>query len=141
MPARLCDGKRRPHGTKWMMNRLDQDTDLSARRFAGLITGRYDVVNIIGYGSRARGTQRPDSDVDVAFDVLLETGLRVSPCRGGWRSGNIQKLTPTRNCLKTLHVKAYGFDESTARCNISGQDQESLRICPGAFTTPGRGRC
>ena len=82
------------------MNRIDHDTEKAVRRFLALIAGRYDVSGVIVYGSRARGTHRPDSDADVAvllrgehqrflsakldmadaaFDVLLETGILVSP--------------------------------------------------------------
>lgn len=82
------------------MNRLDHDTEQAVRRFLALISDRYDVAQAIVYGSRARGTHRPDSDVDVAlllrgeqqrflpakldmadvaFDVLLETGTLISP--------------------------------------------------------------
>ena len=82
------------------MNRLDHATDTAVRKFVGLIAGRYNIVGTIVYGSRARGTHRPDSDADVAvllagehrrflstklamadvaFDVMLETGIRISP--------------------------------------------------------------
>lgn len=82
------------------MNRLDQDTKEAIRRFLALIANRYDTAGAIVYGSRARGTHRPDSDADVAvllrgerqpflaakldmadtaFDVLLETGILISP--------------------------------------------------------------
>lgn len=83
------------------MNRIDHDTEEAARRFLALIASRYDMAEAIVYGSRARGTHRPDSDVDVAvilrgehrqrfltvkldmadvaFDVLLETGILISP--------------------------------------------------------------
>lgn len=70
------------------------------RRFLALISERYDMAGAIVFGSRARGTHRPDSDADVAvllrgehlrflttklamadvaFDVLLETGIAISP--------------------------------------------------------------
>jgi predicted nucleotidyltransferase len=82
------------------MNRIDRDTEEAVRRFLTLIASRYDMAGAIVYGSRARGTHRPDSDADVAvllrgehqrflsakldmadvaFDVLLETGILVSP--------------------------------------------------------------
>ena len=82
------------------MNRIDHDTEEAVRRFLALISSRYDLAGAIVYGSRARGTHRPDSDADVAvllcgehqrfltvkldmadiaFDVLLETGILVSP--------------------------------------------------------------
>lgn len=82
------------------MNRLDHATEHAVRRFLALIAGRYDMAGAIVYGSRARGTHRPDSDADVAvllngehqrllpttlamsdiaYDVLLETGINITP--------------------------------------------------------------
>lgn len=82
------------------LNQLDHDTEEAVRRFLALIAGRYDMAGAIVFGSRARGTHRPDSDADVAvllsgehqrflttklamadvaFDVLLETGINISP--------------------------------------------------------------
>lgn len=82
------------------MGSLDPDTEAAARRFLGLIDGKYPVAGAIVYGSRARGTHRPDSDADlavllhgphlplmrtalamgdVAYDVLLDTGINISP--------------------------------------------------------------
>ena len=82
---------------------LDRTTEEAVRRFLTLIASRYDMAAAIVYGSRARGTHRPDSDADVAvllrgehgehqrflaakldmadvaFDVLLETGILISP--------------------------------------------------------------
>ena len=83
----------------WASN-LDQATEHAVRRFLSLIADRYNIAGAILYGSRARGTHRPDSDADVAillsgaqqrlmpiildmadiaFDVLLETEILVSP--------------------------------------------------------------
>lgn len=82
------------------LDRIDHDTEEAVRRFLSLIASRYDMAGAIIYGSRARGTHRPDSDADVAvllngehqrflttklamadvaFDVLLETGVNISP--------------------------------------------------------------
>ncbi|WP_018952657.1 nucleotidyltransferase domain-containing protein [Thioalkalivibrio sulfidiphilus] len=82
------------------MKRIDRDTEQAVRRFLALIADRYDTAGAIVYGSRARGTHKPDSDADVAvllrgehkrfltakldmadvaFDVLLETGILISP--------------------------------------------------------------
>jgi predicted nucleotidyltransferase len=79
---------------------IDHDTEQAVRRFLGLIASRYDMAGAIIYGSRARGTHRPDSDADVAvllkgkhqrvlpttlamadtaYDVLLETGINITP--------------------------------------------------------------
>ena len=80
--------------------RIDHDTEEAVRRFLVLIAGRFELAGAIVFGSRARGTHRPGSDADVAvllggehqrflttklamadvaFDVLLETGINISP--------------------------------------------------------------
>ena len=82
------------------MHQIDLATERAVKRFLSLIADRYDTAGVIVYGSRARGTHRPDSDADVAvilsgkhqrflstklamadvaFDVLLETGINISP--------------------------------------------------------------
>lgn len=80
--------------------RVDRSTEEAVRRFLVAIADRYDTAGAILYGSRARGTHRPDSDADlavllngehqrvlpttlamadVAYDVLLETGINITP--------------------------------------------------------------
>lgn len=82
------------------MNQLDPITGRAVRRFYCLIANRYDIHEVIVFGSRARGTHLPHSDADVAiilrgepqrfvstklemadtaFDVLLETAVLISP--------------------------------------------------------------
>ncbi|MBK7354608.1 nucleotidyltransferase domain-containing protein [Propionivibrio sp.] len=82
------------------MKRIDPDTEEAVRLFLSLIAHHYDMAGALVYGSRARGTHRPDSDADVAvllkgehqrvlkttlamadlaYDVLLETGINISP--------------------------------------------------------------
>jgi predicted nucleotidyltransferase len=79
---------------------LDIGTVEAVRRFKSLIAERYNPTGMLVFGSRARGTHQPDSDVDVAvfldgehqryvttklamadiaYDVLLETGIDISP--------------------------------------------------------------
>lgn len=79
---------------------IDPATERAVRLFLRRITSQYDLVEAILFGSRARQTHRPDSDADmavvlrgkharflptklaladVAFDVLLETGIRIQP--------------------------------------------------------------
>ena len=76
-----------------------------ALAFLEKLRGRYDVAQVIMFGSRARGDHGPDSDLDlavvlngqrgdfvgvkldmadIAFDVMMETGLlvRVFPLWG-----------------------------------------------------------
>jgi predicted nucleotidyltransferase len=81
-------------------NALDPGTEDAVKRFLSRIAGRYDMAGALLYGSRARGTHRPDSDADlavllrgkrqrllpttlamadVAYDVLLETGINIAP--------------------------------------------------------------
>lgn len=81
-------------------NHIDHATEEAVRRFVDLIAGQYDTAGAIVFGSRARGSHRPNSDADVAvllsgehqrflttklamsdvaFEVLLETGINISP--------------------------------------------------------------
>lgn len=82
------------------ITRLDAATQRAISLFTQRIANRYDMAGAILFGSRARQTHRPDSDADVvillrgehqrflptklamadvAFDVLLETGVNISP--------------------------------------------------------------
>jgi len=82
------------------MNRIDPDTEKAVRLFLALLAPRFSMAGAIVFGSRARGSHRPDSDADVAvllqgehqramqttlamadvaYDVLLETGINISP--------------------------------------------------------------
>jgi len=82
------------------VNHIDPATRTAVTRFIERIAARYDIAGSILYGSRARGGSRPDSDADVAvllrgerrhllptkldmadtaFDVLLDTGILISP--------------------------------------------------------------
>ncbi len=82
-------------------HRIDHETEKAIRSFLTLLASHYNnIAGAIIYGSRARGTHRPDSDADVAvllrgehqrvlpttlamadiaYDVLLETGINISP--------------------------------------------------------------
>lgn len=81
-------------------SRLDPATILALRLFLAQVSARYAVSGAYLFGSRARGDFRPDSDADVAllllgpqgafldtkldladiaYDVLLETGIRIQP--------------------------------------------------------------
>jgi uncharacterized protein len=78
----------------------DVDTLAAAREFVRRASGRYSLRSAVLFGSRARGTHRPDSDVDIAivlrgqrgklmetslemadiaFEVLLETNVYIQP--------------------------------------------------------------
>ena len=79
---------------------LDPVTDKAAHVFVERLAGRFDVASAILFGSRARHQHRSDSDADVAvilhgakgpfldtklamadvaYDVLLETGVLIQP--------------------------------------------------------------
>ena len=81
-------------------HRIDAATQRAAKAFLTRLVRCYPVRGAILFGSRARGDYRPDSDADVAvllqgpagnfldtklemadiaFDVLLETGVRIQP--------------------------------------------------------------
>ena len=78
----------------------DSATTNAVRSFVTQAKGRFPVRSAILFGSRARGHFRPDSDADVAlvltgphgpfldtkleladiaYDLLLETGIRIQP--------------------------------------------------------------
>jgi predicted nucleotidyltransferase len=82
------------------MHTIDPNTEDAVHRFMGLIPSRFSVASAILFGSRARGTHDSDSDADLAivlngkpqpilktsldladlaFDVLLETGINITP--------------------------------------------------------------
>jgi len=79
---------------------IDRETANATRAFINLVASRYDLAGAILFGSRARNSHRPDSDADVAvllhgrpgrfvatklamadlaYDILLETGIRIQP--------------------------------------------------------------
>ena len=82
------------------LDQIDRETEQAIRQFLDRIGQDYDIAGAVVFGSRARGTHRPDSDADVAillrgehqrflstklsmadiaFDVLLDTGINISP--------------------------------------------------------------
>lgn len=79
---------------------IDSSTLKAAEAFIAEVTKRYDYSGAILFGSRARHTNRVDSDADIAvilhgntgkfvstklemadiaYDILLETGVRIQP--------------------------------------------------------------
>lgn len=79
---------------------IDARTRAAVQAFLRLASVRYEIAGAILFGSRARGDQREDSDADLmillrgarqgflstkldmadlAFDVLLETEINISP--------------------------------------------------------------
>jgi len=81
-------------------HRLDQATAQAVQQFRQVISEAFPAKEVIVFGSRARGDHRPDSDADVAvllegphqpflatklkmadvaYDVLLDTGINISP--------------------------------------------------------------
>lgn len=79
---------------------VDNETAIATRAFIEKVASRYDLAGAILFGSRARKSHRSDSDADVAvllrgrpgkfvatklamadlaYDVLLQTGIRIQP--------------------------------------------------------------
>lgn len=79
---------------------IDEETVRAVRLFTGRVGAHHDLADAILFGSRARRGHRPDSDADlavllrggrgsridvslqladVAFDVMLETGILIEP--------------------------------------------------------------
>lgn len=79
---------------------IDKETAHAAQAFISRLAAHYPLAGAILFGSRARHTHRPDSDADIAvllqghpqkfittklemadiaYDVLLETGIRIQP--------------------------------------------------------------
>ena len=79
---------------------IDKETADAARAFIEKVASQYDLAGAILFGSRARKSHRPDSDADVAvllrgcpgrfvatklamadlaYEVLLATGIRIQP--------------------------------------------------------------
>lgn len=79
---------------------IDTETLNAAQAFMGAVAVRYNLLGGILFGSRARKTHHPESDADVAvllqgqpgkfvatklamddlaYDVLLDTGIRIQP--------------------------------------------------------------
>jgi len=79
---------------------IDPETEHAAKLFLRSLVVKFDWASAILFGSRARRAFRPDSDADVAlvlrgepqrflptklaladiaFDVMLETGIRIQP--------------------------------------------------------------
>lgn len=82
------------------MKHLDPLTQQATTLFAAKVEPGYHPVGLVLFGSRARGEHRPDSDADVAvllhgsrnnclqvslglsdlaYDILLETGININP--------------------------------------------------------------
>lgn len=85
---------------KMKTKKIDVLTELAVRSFIAKIAQHYDLTGAILFGSRARHTHQVDSDTDVAvllqgtrgnflsvklamddlaYDVLLDTGVRIQP--------------------------------------------------------------
>ena len=94
------DGADRYSAVMGTLADIDADTLNATHAFMEAVADRYDVAGAILFGSRARKSHRPDSDADVAvllyghpgkfvatklamadlaYDVLLDTGIRIQP--------------------------------------------------------------
>ena len=80
--------------------KVDAETLNAAQAFIAMVARQYELLGVILFGSRARCSHRPDSDADIAgllrgqpgrfiatklemddlaYEVLLETGIRIQP--------------------------------------------------------------
>jgi len=85
-------------GLQELHTEIDPETRNAVSAFVEKLVGRFEMVDVILFGSRSRQGHRPDSDADIvvllrgvhgnrmdvaidmagiAFDVLLETGILV----------------------------------------------------------------
>ena len=85
-------------GLQELHTEIDPETRNAVSAFLEKLVGRFEMVDVILFGSRSRQGHRPDSDADIvvllrgghgnrmdvaidmagiAFDVLLETGILV----------------------------------------------------------------
>src|SRR5260363_277875 len=110
------------------MNRIDPQTEAAVRRFLALIADRFDIAGAIVYGSRARGTHRPESDADVA--VLLKGERQRFRKTTRIRLYSKTSLGRVSDCEHSIH--AYSFDREI---------QARLRVCAGSARCRGYGRC
>ena len=131
------------------MNHLDPATEQAVRRFKALMVGQFDTAGTIVYGSRARGTHRPDSDADVAVLLkgehqrLLPTALAMSdlaltycwkrastsrPYPSGSTIGSTPNAIQTQSCLTTLHVKECNCERFFDRRGSDGQGRNGHRF-------------
>lgn len=101
-PEVVIDRLRAAHYSTDMANLTDIDIETlsAAHAFMEAVASRYDMIGAILFGSRARKAHLPDSDADVAvllhgrsgkfistklamddlaYDVLLHTGIRIQP--------------------------------------------------------------
>jgi predicted nucleotidyltransferase len=89
-----------PSAESGLSHKLDDATAQAVQQFRQLVGADFLAKEVIVFGSRARGDHRPDSDADVAvllegehqpfldtklkmsdaaYDVLLDTGINISP--------------------------------------------------------------
>ena len=101
------------------------------RQFLALITARYPVTGAYLFGSRARGANRPDSNADlaillqgppgqfldtklaladIAYDVLLETEIRIQALPTWKANGSNRKPILIPNCCGIFAVKGCGCE-------------------------------
>src|SRR5260363_86554 len=144
------------------MNRIDPQTEAAVRRFLALIADRFDIAGAIVYGSRARGTHRPESDADVAvllkgerqrflktalamsdvaFDALLETGINISPLPVWLDEWEHPENYTNPAYSKTSLGRVSDCEHSIHAYSFDREIQARLRVCAGSARCRGYGRC
>jgi predicted nucleotidyltransferase len=103
--------------------KLDPTTADAMRAFEDKVSVRSDFAGLILFGSRARNTYRADSDADIvvlllgspgkfiatklamddlAYDVLLDTGIRIQPLQVWESEWNQPETYSNPRLLKTI---------------------------------------
>src|SRR5260364_22818 len=144
------------------MNRIDPQTEAAVRRFLALIADRFDIAGAIVYGSRARGTHRPESDADVAvllkgerqrflktalamsdvaFDALLETGINNSPLPVWLDEWEHPENYTNPALLQNIARRVSDCEHSIHAYSFDREIQARLRVCAGSARCRGYGRC
>jgi uncharacterized protein len=104
----------------------ESDAVRAAREFVRRISVRYDVKAVFLFGSRARGTHRPDSDVDlavvlrgprsklmdvslemsdIAFELLLETNVYIAPLPVWDEEWDHPETHPNPSLLENIRIE------------------------------------
>ncbi len=99
-PHKLIMKSQEPLSANIYLGTIDASTQVAAQAFLHKIFSKYDYSEAILFGSRARKDHHPESDMDVAvllkgvpgkfiatklamddlaYEVLLDTGIRISP--------------------------------------------------------------
>ena len=128
---------------------LSSATLQATRAFAARVAKAYPTQESILFGSRARGTAHDESDADVAvilkgqpgnfiktkmamndiaYDILLDTGIRIQPLPVWEDERHTPSVIQTRTCCTTSQLKALPCE----RPGVDGKSPPSANQCANA---------